>query len=150
MPKYIIDIDHMLARKFVKEGHMKILKERKKDKDGNPCWDGYEMVGMKTKGKKEVPNCVPKTESHKRKTNEHFYFIDNETQNELPKVDWMFDSTTGDYNCSIDGQECCVRKKGMHGFCGYVNGKLCCKGCATPEEACKKCEMMCSGTGYGV
>ena len=26
----------------------------------NPCWDGYEMVGMKEKGGKEVPNCVPK------------------------------------------------------------------------------------------
>lgn len=29
----------------------------------DPCWDGYEMVGMKKKGKKEVPNCVPKNES---------------------------------------------------------------------------------------
>ena len=26
----------------------------------NPCWDGYEMVGMKMKNGKEVPNCVPK------------------------------------------------------------------------------------------
>lgn len=26
----------------------------------NPCWDGYEMVGMKMKDGKEVPNCVPK------------------------------------------------------------------------------------------
>jgi hypothetical protein len=25
----------------------------------NPCWKGYEMIGMKTKGGKEVPNCVP-------------------------------------------------------------------------------------------
>lgn len=23
------------------------------------CWKGYKMVGMKKKGKKEVPNCVP-------------------------------------------------------------------------------------------
>ena len=29
----------------------------------NPCWDGYEMVGMKMKDGKEVPNCVPKNES---------------------------------------------------------------------------------------
>lgn len=28
--------------------------------DENPCWDGYEMVGMKDKDGKEVPNCVPK------------------------------------------------------------------------------------------
>jgi len=25
-----------------------------------PCWKGYEMVGMKKKGNKPVPNCVPK------------------------------------------------------------------------------------------
>jgi hypothetical protein len=25
---------------------------------GNPCWSGYEQFGMKTKGKKKVPNCV--------------------------------------------------------------------------------------------
>lgn len=25
-----------------------------------PCWKGYEMVGMKKKGNKNVPNCVPK------------------------------------------------------------------------------------------
>jgi hypothetical protein len=28
-------------------------------KDTNPCWDGYEMIGMKEKDGKEVPNCVP-------------------------------------------------------------------------------------------
>jgi hypothetical protein len=28
--------------------------------DEDPCWDGYEMVGMKEKDGKEVPNCVPK------------------------------------------------------------------------------------------
>jgi hypothetical protein len=28
-------------------------------KGGDPCWKGYEMVGMKKKGGKEVPNCVP-------------------------------------------------------------------------------------------
>lgn len=26
----------------------------------NPCWEGYEMVGWKTKNGKRVPNCVPK------------------------------------------------------------------------------------------
>lgn len=33
----------------------------------NPCWDGYEMIGMKKKGKREVPNCVPVEEDKKRK-----------------------------------------------------------------------------------
>jgi hypothetical protein len=29
-------------------------------KEDSPCWDGYEQIGMKNKGGKEVPNCVPK------------------------------------------------------------------------------------------
>ena len=56
----------------------KIAIEKKKsgkyDKDGNlikeaqgPCWDGYEMQGMKKKGDKMVPNCVPVGEAMKVK-----------------------------------------------------------------------------------
>lgn len=26
----------------------------------DPCWDNYKQVGMKKKGSKQVPNCVPK------------------------------------------------------------------------------------------
>ena len=33
------------------------LEEEKKKKD--PCWKGYEQIGMKEKDGKEVPNCVP-------------------------------------------------------------------------------------------
>ena len=35
----------------------------KEDKD--PCWKNYEMIGMKKKDGKEVPNCVPKKEEVK-------------------------------------------------------------------------------------
>jgi len=38
----------------MKELIKKILKE-----ETNPCWDGYDMIGMKDKEGKEVPNCVP-------------------------------------------------------------------------------------------
>lgn len=31
--------------------------EKMKD---DPCWKNYEMVGMKKKGGRTVPNCVPK------------------------------------------------------------------------------------------
>ncbi|MCS4157684.1 hypothetical protein [Salinibacter ruber] len=31
--------------------------------DSDPCWDGYEQIGMKTKNGKKVPNCVPKDDS---------------------------------------------------------------------------------------
>ena len=36
--------------------------KRKKMKGEDPCWKGYEMVGKKKKGGKEVPNCVPVNE----------------------------------------------------------------------------------------
>ena len=36
----------------------KIIKELE-----NPCWKGYEMIGMKDKDGKEVPNCVPVKEN---------------------------------------------------------------------------------------
>jgi hypothetical protein len=29
-------------------------------KSKGPCWDGYQMIGMKSKGGRKVPNCVPK------------------------------------------------------------------------------------------
>ena len=32
--------------------------------DDNPCWKGYEMIGMKDKGGKKVPNCVPIAEEY--------------------------------------------------------------------------------------
>jgi len=34
-------------------------KKSAKRKTEDPCWDGYEQVGMKMKKGKEVPNCVP-------------------------------------------------------------------------------------------
>jgi len=33
-------------------------KNYSKDKD-DPCWDGYEQLGMKEKNGKQVPNCIP-------------------------------------------------------------------------------------------
>tara|TARA_R100001377_G_scaffold50179_1_gene29178 strand:- start:82 stop:342 length:261 start_codon:yes stop_codon:yes gene_type:complete len=29
-----------------------------------PCWKNYKMVGMKSKGGRKVPNCVPKKAKH--------------------------------------------------------------------------------------
>jgi len=33
---------------------------KKKSRKKDPCWKGYEMIGMKKKGGRKVPNCVPK------------------------------------------------------------------------------------------
>ena len=34
-------------------------------KSKKPCWTGYEMVGMKKKNGRKVPNCVPVTKKAK-------------------------------------------------------------------------------------
>lgn len=39
-------------------GYGDVYRKGGKTKD-DPCWDGYEQFGMKTKDGKEVPNCVP-------------------------------------------------------------------------------------------
>ena len=39
--------------------------KRRKKKMKNPCWKGYEAIGMKTKNGKKVPNCVPKNKKKK-------------------------------------------------------------------------------------
>ena len=39
-----------------KKATKKITATKKK---ADPCWDGYEQVGTKTKAGKTVPNCVP-------------------------------------------------------------------------------------------
>lgn len=51
-PKAPSDQDWKNAAKTAKES-VSFMEE-------DPCWDGYEQVGMKTKNGKRVPNCVPK------------------------------------------------------------------------------------------
>jgi len=41
--------------------------KRGKKKKKNPCWKGYEAIGMKKKGGKTVPNCVPIKKGKKKK-----------------------------------------------------------------------------------
>jgi len=49
----------MINKFMVTESQLARLVESIKEEDKNPCWDGYEMIGMKEKDGKEVPNCVP-------------------------------------------------------------------------------------------
>jgi hypothetical protein len=41
-------------KKIIKEEYYSMIYE-----DKGPCWKGYEQIGMKDKGGKQVPNCVP-------------------------------------------------------------------------------------------
>jgi hypothetical protein len=36
---------------------------KKKTQKEDPCWNGYKQEGMKSKGGKKVPNCVPEKKS---------------------------------------------------------------------------------------
>ncbi len=41
----------------------------RKRKTEDPCWKGYEQVGMKKKRGKKVPNCVPESSSKNKSKN---------------------------------------------------------------------------------
>jgi hypothetical protein len=47
----------LMFGRFVPAGTEKTADE---DSGEDPCWDGYEQAGMKTKNGKKVPNCIPK------------------------------------------------------------------------------------------
>jgi hypothetical protein len=48
---------------YKKKGMVKTAEEVVREGDGDPCWDTHKQVGMKKKGGKMVPNCVPKEET---------------------------------------------------------------------------------------
>ena len=53
--------DYMMAKdKAIKEAMGKDKETSDNAEDKDPCWKDYEMVGMKDKNGKKVPNCVPK------------------------------------------------------------------------------------------
>jgi hypothetical protein len=53
--------DRMLDRARTKDTN---AKNRSEDKTDEACWDTHKQVGMKKKGDKMVPNCVPKNEEY--------------------------------------------------------------------------------------
>ncbi|MEJ7609934.1 MAG: hypothetical protein WKF88_02015 [Ferruginibacter sp.] len=42
---------------------MATTKKAAKKKTADPCWTGYEKLGIKIKAGKKVPDCVPKKKS---------------------------------------------------------------------------------------
>lgn len=59
-PKYTGDYD-LLPKNHPKKQKMSF---------GDPCWEGYEQVGMKLVDGREVPNCVPEKEAMRREREE--------------------------------------------------------------------------------
>lgn len=46
------------------------MAKAKKRSTEDPCWEGYEKIGMKMKNGKLVPNCVPIKKTAKKKKSE--------------------------------------------------------------------------------
>jgi len=61
---------------------------QKANEDDDPCWDSHKMVGMKKKGGKTVPNCVPK----EGVMHDEFGYGEIISENEDGSVDALFDS----------------------------------------------------------
>ena len=59
-----------------------ISKESKISEDKGPCWQGYKQVGMKNKGGRQVPNCVPNESVVREAKGRGFATI----QNDMAKV----------------------------------------------------------------
>lgn len=49
--------------------------KRKISASEDPCWKDYHMVGTKTKGGKQVPNCVPGAKGSMNESDEMSYII---------------------------------------------------------------------------
>lgn len=52
--------DYMAAKDKAIKKAMGKEEETSDNAEDDPCWKDYEMIGMKTKNGKKVPNCVPK------------------------------------------------------------------------------------------
>lgn len=61
-------------KETIKRGLLAIFEKKK----GDPCWVGYKQVGMKNKGGKQVPNCVPASEAAQYEVEEGIRDMDPE------------------------------------------------------------------------
>ncbi len=52
-----------------------------------PCWDGYKQVGMKDKGGKQVPNCVPVNEDIESDDDVNYGIVEPEEEYDVDNYD---------------------------------------------------------------
>lgn len=105
---------------------MKTFKEFLEEKKKDPCWKGYEQIGMKKKDGKEVPNCVP--------TNEEVEELDEDWQkvNRKDKTDGLSQAAVDAYKRENPGSklQTAVTEKNPSGkrasrrksFCSRMSG----------------------------
>ena len=50
----------MIDKQITQKRQQSLNKTQVTEGDGDPCWDTHKQLGMKKKGNRMVPNCVPK------------------------------------------------------------------------------------------
>ena len=103
----------------IKKGLLGLFEKKK----GDPCWVGYKQVGMKNKGGKQVPNCVPASEAAQYEVEEGIRDMDPEKGTKERKA--KLEKKRG---MKMDGhpqyKEEYVVEKGMNpGFKAYLDKK---------------------------
>lgn len=53
----------LVTRRYIEINGKRKLQCKESSEKKEACWDSHKQVGMKKKGGKTVPNCVPKKES---------------------------------------------------------------------------------------
>ena len=115
-------IKMMKAERFITPSAF--MKEDKKD----PCWSGYHQVGMKKKGSKKVPNCVPESVSegsmspeqqktHNTKINKLKTFLDSNIGREFEYDFDVFSKTV--FGVKMPTQESLLKEGGAGGHMAH-------------------------------
>jgi hypothetical protein len=103
----------------IKKGLLGLFEKKK----GDPCWVGYKQVGMKNKGGKQVPNCVPASEAAQYEVEEGIRDMDPEkgTKERKAKLEKKRGMKMDDHP---QYKEEYVVEKGMNpGFKAYLDKK---------------------------
>jgi len=104
---------------IIKKGLLGLFEKKK----GDPCWVGYKQVGMKNKGGKQVPNCVPASEAAQYEVEEGIRDMDPEkgTKERKAKLEKKRGMKMDDHP---QYKEEYVVEKGMNpGFKAYLDKK---------------------------
>jgi hypothetical protein len=115
-------IKMMKAERFITPSAF--MKEDKTD----PCWSGYHQVGMKKKGSKKVPNCVPESVSegsmspeqlkaHNKKIGKLKTFLDSNIGREFEYDFDVFSKTV--FGVKMPTQESLIKEGGAGGHMAH-------------------------------
>lgn len=124
--------------KGVKEDIVRIVEEELESLLSESCWEGYKQVGMKKKGDRMVPNCVPMEENMDDKP----YRTDAEARKDvLGEEELEEKKKKTDYSKE--------KESGLHGWFsraggkgkskGWVDCNTCRKDKKTGRKTCKSC-----------